>query len=424
MNYLEDLLDAVEIMLRRYVVFRSEAQSSATALWICHTHVIEAADQTPYLAVTSAERRSGKTRLIEALEFLVRNPAFVSHISEAALYRTIAAERPTLLFDEIDTVFSKRANPQTEGLRALLNAGHRRGATVRRCVGDGKKMHVEKFDVFCSKLLAGIGRLPDTVSDRCIHIRLRRRDPRETVQRFRPREVEPEAADLRQAFSEWGEAHMDALSAARPCLPPQLDDRAQEGWEPLLAIADLAGGDWPEMARSAAVKLGENVAEDETLGILALTHVREAFNGAAHMTTEDLLHCLTERDDGPWADWWGRDVEDERIKGPAAKLARILKPFEITPKKFRDGNVTARGYVRDSLDPVWARYLPPSPLENMEHGTDQVATTSGVPSSVFSQGEEGAESEDEKPLTTEEIADAFNATEVAHIGDWRARADS
>jgi hypothetical protein len=254
-------------------------------------------------------------------------------------------------------------------------------------------MSVEKFDVFCPKVLAGIGTPPDTVGDRGVHIRLQRRGPGEAVSRFRARYVEPDAADLRSALAEWADASLEHLGDARPSLPGRLDDRQQDAWEPLLAIADLAGGDWPERARVAAVELAEADASDEPLGILLLGHLRETFNGHDRMATEDVLRALVERSDAPWAEWWDRDVSDDRIKGPASRLARLLKPFEIAPVKFRSGDVTARGYLRDQLEPVWSRYLSPPPLEKTEHGTEQVANSRGVPCSDFFWGTGEDESE-------------------------------
>jgi hypothetical protein len=394
MTYLSNYLEAIAALLRQFVVFRNVHQVAAAALYVAHTYAIEAADVTPYLIVTSAQKQSGKTRLLEVLELLVCKPAFVSHISEAALYRTIAAERPTLLFDEFDAVFGKRAAAErNEGLRAVVNAGHRRGAAVRRCVGEGRKLRVEKFDVFCAKVLAGIGTVPDTISDRGIHIRLQRRGPGETVSRFRARYVEPDAADLRSALSEWGEASLEYLGDARPSLPDQLDDRQQDAWEPLLAIADLAAGDWPERARVAAVELAEADASDEPLGILLLGHLRETFNGHDRLATEDVLRALIERDDAPWAEWWAKDVSDDRIRGPAARLARLLKPFEVAPKVYRDGALTVRGYARDALEGPWSRYLSPHPPEKTKHVTEQVATTSDVTSYDFFRGTGEDESE-------------------------------
>jgi hypothetical protein len=395
MSYLADYLDTLDALLRRYVVFRSDAQVAAVALWIVHTWAFESSDATPYLCVTSAERRSGKTRLLELLALVVRNPMHVAHTSAAALFRSIAEERPTLEFDEADAVFKRSVSPATEELRAVLNAGHRRGATVRRCVGEGRKQTVVAFDTFCPKVLAGIGNLPDTIEDRCIKIRMERRRPSDRVARFRPRLLEPEAADLRHALGEWAQAHIDYLGSAEPLLPPELDDRAQDGWEPLLAIADLAMGEWPDRARSAAVSLAQGaVSDDESLTTLALSHVREAFNGTGRMSTEDLLRALTNRDDAPWSEWWGRDVEDGRIQGPAARLSRLLRPFEIAPKvmKIGDSQKPIRGYERDQLESAWERYLPPYPSNNSQLVTDQVGTTSDVTSYDFSEGTEGATS--------------------------------
>jgi hypothetical protein len=128
------LLESVVAFVRRYVVL-SATQADATALWIAHTHAIPAAETTPYLQVTSAEKRSGKTRLLEVLELLVPRALLTVNISRAALFRVIEQEAPTLLLDEYDALFGFAANRRDEDLRALLNAGHRRGATVVRVEG-------------------------------------------------------------------------------------------------------------------------------------------------------------------------------------------------------------------------------------------------------------------------------------------------
>src|SRR5205823_4148061 len=120
-----------------------------------HTYAIDAAYATPYVLILSPEKRSGKTRLIEVLAELVREPWSVVGASEAALFRRLAERRPTLLLDEIDAVFGS-ATERTEPVRAILNAGNRRGATVARCVGQGRVQQVEDFAVYSAKVLAGI----------------------------------------------------------------------------------------------------------------------------------------------------------------------------------------------------------------------------------------------------------------------------
>jgi uncharacterized protein DUF3631 len=177
------------------------------------------------------------------LEQLVANPLRTADMSEAALFRSLADEQATLLLDEIDAIFGGKTRDR-EGLRGLLNAGHRAGATVRRVVGEGANMRVESFPVFCAKALAGIGELPDTVTDRAIPIRLKRAMRTEKVERWRRREQETPAASLRDRAARFALQHIDELSEAKPNLPEQLGDRAADGWEPLFAIGDRAGAHW------------------------------------------------------------------------------------------------------------------------------------------------------------------------------------
>src|SRR5262249_47513705 len=154
--------------LQRHVVLSSPAQAVIIALWVVHTWILDAFDCTPYLHVSSPEKRSGKTKLLDCLELLVSKPWRAISPSEAVLYRKIEMDQPTLLLDEVDTVFSGNKDERKEPLRALLNAGFERKAKVPRCVGQGSNYHVQEFAVFCPKAFAGIGRLPDTISDRCI----------------------------------------------------------------------------------------------------------------------------------------------------------------------------------------------------------------------------------------------------------------
>ena len=241
MTVLTDLLDAVELFLRRYVVL-SDAQAAAVAVWIVHTHAIDAFEMTPYLAVSSPTKRSGKSRLLEVLALLVQRPLRAAGMTEAALFRSIAGDTPpTLLLDEVDAIFGPKAK-EHEDLRALLNAGFARGTPVLRVVGEGSKMTVAPFETFCAKALAGIGVLPDTVSDRSLVVALKRRSRGEHVQRFRQRDAAADAVELREQLAAWGAEHGDELAEARPVMPDELDDRAQDACEPLLAIADAAGG--------------------------------------------------------------------------------------------------------------------------------------------------------------------------------------
>ncbi len=215
------ILEDVRGFVRRFVVL-SDGQADTVALWIAHSHVSDVFSCTPYLAITSPEKRSGKTRLLEVLDLLVREPLPTANISDAALFRVIDDRQPTLLIDEVDAVFSRKS-PREE-LRGILNAGYRRGAPVHR-MGGANNTTLQTFSVYCPKAFAGIGDcLPDTISDRAIPIRLKRRTRGATIERFRHRDVSPAGQGLRERLEEWLEPQEDVLLDSRPDLPDELDD--------------------------------------------------------------------------------------------------------------------------------------------------------------------------------------------------------
>jgi hypothetical protein len=271
---LEDTMSFV----RRYVVV-SHAQSVAIALWTFHTHAFEAASTTPYLSITSAEMESGKTRLLETLELVVAKPWLTGRATPAVLARKIDKEQPTLLLDESDAAF-KGDREYAEVLRGVLNSGHRRSGRTSICVGQGAALSYIELSTFCPKAIAGIGRLPDTVASRSIAIRLKRKAPTETVGRFYQRDAEAIAEPIRLLLESLGPDYSPRLADARPERPRALGDRAGDSWEPLLAIADLAGGDWPDEARLAALTLSGAVeaAEGHSNGVRLLADARTIFH--------------------------------------------------------------------------------------------------------------------------------------------------
>jgi hypothetical protein len=271
-----DTLDAVRAVLARFVVL-TPAQLDAIALWTAHTHTFDAADATPYLSITSPEKRSGKTRLLEVLNEVVARPWMTGRTTAASLSRKIDKQEPTLLLDESDAAFNGDRD-YAEALRGILNTGHRRGGCSSVCVGQGKALDVQDLSTFCPKAIAGIGRLPDTVTDRAIPIVMRRRAPGEAVEPFRHRTAVTAAQPLHDALAAWAVDAVALLTEAEPSIPDALDDRAADGWEPLLAIADLAGGEWPLRARGAALALSTGVArDDDSIGVRLLSDVRSIF---------------------------------------------------------------------------------------------------------------------------------------------------
>lgn len=186
------LLDLVEEFIGRFVAFPSEAARVACVLWATHAHVVDAFESTPRLALLSPEPASGKTRTLEILDLLVVRPLHAVNVSPSALFRKVAdqKEKPTVLFDEIDTIFGPRAK-EHEDLRALINAGHRRGAVALRCVGEGSRQKAVEFPAYAAVALAGLGDLPDTILSRSIAVSMRRRAPSEHIQPYRRRQHEP-----------------------------------------------------------------------------------------------------------------------------------------------------------------------------------------------------------------------------------------
>ena len=274
---LPNLLGEIEAIVRRYVMIPADALT-AVVLWIAHTYVLDAFDVTPYLNVTSSAKRCGKSRLLEVLESLVRGAWLVIRPSEAVLFRKIGRDQPTLLLDEVDAIFKDRSTG-TEGLRALLNAGNRRGVTVPRCVGDQQEL--VDFPVFCPKVLAGIGSaVPDTVRDRSVDVQLVRKKPGEKLPKLRQAILRQETAPIREALGTWASTAVIPLRAAEPSVPDELHDRAADAWEPLLAIADSAGGDWPTRARSAARTLHCADLDKDNVAVLLLRAIRDEFDAA------------------------------------------------------------------------------------------------------------------------------------------------
>lgn len=343
------LLDDAEGFLATYVAFPSEHARVAVTLWAVHAHLVAASDNSPRLALLSPEPGSGKTRVLEVLELLVPAPMHVLSASPPAIFRTIAAARPTLLFDEVDAIFGRRGkDDNNEDLRALLNAGHRRGATIPRCVGPSHEVHL--FPVHAAVALAGLGDLPDTLMSRSIVVRMRRRAPGETIRPFRHRLAQPEGNALRARLVDWAGTVEDVVRDAWPDMPKGVTDRPADVWEPLLAVADAAGGRWPERARAACVALTRtSVARDASLGVRLLVDLRTIFGDEDRLATETILARLCSLDESPWADLRGRALDSRG-------LARRLGAYEVASTQLKIDGQKVRGYRREDLWDGWQRY--------------------------------------------------------------------
>jgi hypothetical protein len=317
---------------------------------------MEAWESTPRLAFLSPEPGSGKTRALEITETLVPRPIEAINATPAYLFRKVSdpAGPPTVLFDEIDTVFGPKARDHEE-IRGILNAGHRRGAMAGRCVIRGRTIETEELPAYCAVALAGLGALPDTILSRAVIIRMRRRAPREPVEPYRRRIHAPMGNQLRERLAAWASAHQEELRAARPLMPDSVEDRDADVWEPLLAIADAAGGPWPERARVSAVSLVSLTrVASPSLGIRLLGDLRALFGERDCMSTEAILDGLRNMEEAPWNDYRGKPID-------ARRLARVLEPYGVKSKQVRiDPTTTLKGYTREDLSDPWARYLGPA----------------------------------------------------------------
>ena len=207
------ILDAVCEYVRRYVVM-SDAESVAVGLHAFHTHVLDAADTTPYISVTSAEMESGKTLLLETLELVVARPWLTGRVTAAVLARKVDKEAdasPGRIRRGL------QGRPRIRG-DAARHPQHRlpQERQVVGLLGQGANIGYADLSTFCPKVIAGIGDLPGTVASRSIPIRLKRRAPDERVERWWRRDVQEVAEPLYQALASLGEYSVDRLAEARP----------------------------------------------------------------------------------------------------------------------------------------------------------------------------------------------------------------
>jgi len=371
------LLGEVEQWLRKFVAYPSDASVVAHTLWIAHAHLVDAFDNTPRLAFLSPEPGSGKSRALEVTEPLVPRPVISVNASAAYVFRKISDEAglPTLLMDEIDAVFTNRPSEASEELRGLLNSGYRRGATAGRAAIRGKEIVTEDWPSFCPVAMAGLNALPDTLMTRSVVVRMQRRRPEDEVSSYRRRVYRTAAESLYADLAEWADTVRPSLLDAWPDLPDGIEDRDADVWEPLIAVADAAGGEWPSRSRSAAVEMvNEAKAKPATLGIRLLTDVRQVFGTETRLSTHELLDRLHALETAPWSSIRGQPID-------ARFLANQLSKYGIpTNKTIRVQGQVVKGYQSADLLDAWSRYVPASSpssgySSNTGNGPDPVLLT-------------------------------------------------
>lgn len=348
------LLEEMRQTIERYMALLPGV-SVATALWVLADWALDAWTIFPRLAIVSPTMRCGKSRLLDILEALVPRPKPTVNLSVAVLFRIVDRYRPTLLIDEADRFVNERA----EELIGILNAGHKRGATVERVEGDGHE--VRSFDAFGPAVLARIGTFINTLTDRSIRLPQRRRAKGEKVDRLNLRTIKEELLPLRRKSMRWAADHVEALKMAEPTPLAELDDRAWNNWEPLFAVADAVGGSWPSEARVAVRALcGADAPLDEGTGVELLWDLKTIFDDrkAAKLATGAILDALKAIAERSWSTW-GKSQKGLNDQG----LAMLLKPFGLRSKDVKLEGKTLKGYERAAFEDAWGRYPPPSPRD-------------------------------------------------------------
>ena len=266
-----ELLDNIQAVFERYIVLPAGA-AEALALWTLHAWTMDSGDTSPFMVLSSPTKRCGKTSVLILLTYLTPRSELASNISPSALFRYIEDVRPTLLIDEADS-FAK----DNEELRGILNSGHTKAAAhVIRNVEVNGEHKPRRFSTWAPKAIASIRALADTLEDRSIVISLQRKPKAAKVERLRKRDSD-EFAILRRKAARWAEANLAQLEDPDPNVPETLNDRAADNWRPLLAIADLAGADWPRRARESACILSGEGHDTTSINVELLADIRAAF---------------------------------------------------------------------------------------------------------------------------------------------------
>ena len=344
-----EALDAVVRVLRRFVWFARDEWYDIVALWIAHCYVYDAFKYTPRLHFGSDGPGCGKTLTMEIVGLMVPGLLSAAGITAPALRIVIENDHPTIALDEADLFFGASGR-RHEDARAIINAGYEEQGKIYTAVGNGTG--VKAWHVFGPLMFAGIGNLPPTVHDRAFSIRLAKPPRSQRPERYRPRMDAETVAATGMVLGEWVRSVGPELSDIIPDEIDGVELRQEAIAEPLLVIAELAGGGWKERGRTAVAAIFTNAGTPESVpvppDIALLADIRTVFV-ADRMPTSALVRALMGLDGAPWGDMW-------KPTTAAAQLAGMLRPFGVMPRVMREGKggKTIRGYAREDFAAVWA----------------------------------------------------------------------
>lgn len=341
------LLNNIARAFNRHIALR-DGEANALALWVMHCHCYEAFTITPRLRITSPVPGCGKTQLLDVVHHLTPRAIKADHITGAAMFRLLDRPKPILLVDEADTYFK-----DNNDLRNVVDTGHRNGGFVLRADRDNPKA-VIRYRTFGPVAIAGLGKLHQTIVDRSITLDMKRRRPEDQIQDLTPAHYSRLDTLCRKA-ARWTADHYEELKIANPEMP-EFINRVKDNWKPLLAIADLAGGDWPTRARDIAIKLSSTENKDDDVKIILLEDIKSIFDESGKPALPSTFICkrLAAVERRAWGEWrQGKPIT-------AWQLARLLSDFRVAPGTIRMEDGTSKGYKRANFEEPWQRYLPKS----------------------------------------------------------------
>jgi hypothetical protein len=346
------VIQEIQEYLHKYIVFADEMYSLPIALWIIATFMYLDFDAFAYLVITAATKRSGKTRLWELIQFCCSNPCPSGALTPAAIYKTMSEDRPTMGFDEAETLSSEAAST----MRAILNMGYRKGSVVRRVIGN----EVKEYEVYCPKVFILIGRAYDTLNDRSIIVQMKRGEPKE---RFVWERAKTEGAILREKIAALVEENRSAII---DCFQnfgriDFLNDRDEEIWMPLFSLCkvldkpslkqlgmnavDIATSKTQEATtyRNLMSADEEGKAQDDEYSRRLLMDMLAVCGKADYVRSAEALERLMALPLAPWRKYKGTGLEYNRI-------GMMLDRFGLQPGNQRVGKKVVKAYKRKDIE--------------------------------------------------------------------------
>jgi putative DNA primase/helicase len=382
---LADLLSRLVEMVKEYMVLPKGAPE-IFALWVIHAFAHDCFGVSPVLAIVSPTPECGKTSLLTILWAITPRALMASNVTTASLFRVIDSRRPTLLIDEADTFLT-----ENDEMRGVLNSGHNKiGAVTIRMVETAAGYVEKEFSTWAPKAIAQIGLLHPTLTGRSVRVELQKKRPGQKLKRLRGDQLGHLEPFKRQA-ARWVQDHKAELADADPAIPDELGNRPADNYRPLFAIADAAGGDWPQRIRQIA--LGDKVPEQE-LGIMLLEDIKKVFfdedgeQRLEQITSSHLIGELVKDKERPWVAYRrGQDLSQKQ-------LANLLRPFKIPSNNLYVGTQRPKGYKAKQFLHAFAAYLGFEPLrrykpqetaKNDENSSATFGSSSGSKTDDFCQ---------------------------------------